>query len=69
MNHLKESHSYLLRLWQTRETDHLIWHILLENPTTREVRSFNCTEELSTFLTQIMHKNQMSLMAQSKEKK
>ena len=53
-------HSFLMRLWQTRELDEEVWYIALENPLTREVQVFKDIESLINYLTQLIEKKQVN---------
>jgi hypothetical protein len=44
--------SYLLRLWQTKSGDELIWRASLEDSQTGERRGFASLDALFTFLRQ-----------------
>ncbi len=43
-------HSYLLRIWQTRDGDDQTWSASLERPGTQERRGFATLDELFDFL-------------------
>jgi hypothetical protein len=44
-------YAYLLRLWQTGTPPVLAWHASLEDPHTRQVRSFGSLEALCDYIT------------------
>ena len=44
--------SYLLRLWQTKNRDKMVWRASLESPHTGERKSFASLTDLLTFLGQ-----------------
>ncbi len=51
MGNRKRRHiSYLLRLWQVKSEDELVWRASLESPHTRERRGFPSLAELFAFL-------------------
>ena len=43
-------HSFLLRMWQTRDGERLTWCASLERPGTRERRGFATLDQLFDFL-------------------
>lgn len=47
----KRYHAYLLRLWQAKEDDQLVWRASLESPHTGSKRGFPTPEALFAFLT------------------
>lgn len=49
-------HSYLLRLWLTREGDGPIWRASLESPSTGERLGFPDLEHLYSFLSDLLAK-------------
>ncbi len=55
-------HSFLLRIWQTQESEHSVWHFSLENPLTHEILAFQNTQNLSDYLTQIIEIKQADPM-------
>jgi hypothetical protein len=44
-------YAYLLRLWQTGAPSALAWHASLEDPHTRQVRSFGSLEALCNYIS------------------
>jgi hypothetical protein len=54
----KGSISFLLRIWQAQVKDKTQWYLSLEDPSTRELFTFQNLNTFTHYLTQLMHKKQ-----------
>lgn len=51
-------HSYLIRLWRSSDDETASWHIMLENPHTRERHSFATLGDMLAYLQQVLANSQ-----------
>jgi hypothetical protein len=60
--------SFLLRYWQSQNSDERSWHLSLEDPVTREIKLFQNVESLISYLTQLAELTQVKPARFPKEK-
>lgn len=60
----KRYHAYMLRLWQAKENDQLVWRASLENPHTGSKRGFPNPDALFAFLTQQINNSDLVIQHQ-----
>lgn len=59
-------HSFLLRIWKTKELNGVKWYLSLENPITHEINGFHDLQAFNNYLTQFFEKTQAVLDSTSK---
>lgn len=59
-------HSFLLRVWRTKDQNGFKWYLSLENPLTHEINGFHDLRAFNNYLTQLTEKKQVILSNTSK---